>query len=62
MGADEGDMIYLSDERKWLGGLKSVHAFYGKPHTEDGIVYLSKNHLDSGRFDEQRKLIGEKEL
>ena len=62
MGADEGDMIYLSDERKWLGGLKSVHAFYGKPHTEDGIVYLSKDHLDSGRFDEQRKLIGEKEL
>ncbi len=62
MGADEGDMIYLADERKWLGGLKSVHSFYGKPHNEDGIVYISQSHLDSGRFDEQRKLIGEKEL
>ena len=62
MGADEGDMVYLSDERKWLGGLKSVHAVYGRPHTEDGVVYISNTQLDSGRFDSDKRLSAEKEL
>jgi len=62
MGADEGDMVYLSDERKWLGGLKSVHAVYGRPHTEDGVVYISNTQLDSGRFDSNKRLSAEKEL
>ena len=38
MAAKPGDLVYLSDKRKWLGGLKSIHSVYGKPHRDDGIV------------------------
>jgi SSS family solute:Na+ symporter len=62
MGADVGDMVYLADERKWLGGLKSIHSIYGEPHTHDGLVYITKSHAESGLFDSNRKLIAEKEL
>ncbi len=62
MGADVGDLVYLSDERKWLGGLKSVHSVFGEPHNDDGIVYITKIHEESGRFDQNYKLITEKEL
>ena len=48
MGADVGDLVYLSDERKWLGGLKSVHSVFGEPHNDDGIVYITKIHEESG--------------
>ena len=62
MGADVGDLVYLADERKWLGGLKSVHSVYGEPHKEDGVVYITQFQVESGLFDEKRKLIAEKEL
>ena len=62
MGADEGEMVYLSDERKWLGGLKSIHSYYGKPHREDGVVYISESQSEAGRFDSERHLIADKEL
>ena len=31
MQADVGDLVYLTDASKWLGGLKSVHSVYGEP-------------------------------
>jgi SSS family solute:Na+ symporter len=62
MGADVGDLVYLADERKWLGGLKSIHSVYGEPHKEDGFVYITQFDVESGLFDEKRKLIAEKEL
>jgi SSS family solute:Na+ symporter len=62
MGADVGDLVYLADERKWLGGLKSIHSVYGEPHKEDGVVHITQFHVESGLFDEKRKLIVEKEL
>ena len=62
MGADVGDMVYLADERKWLGGLKSIHSFYGEPHRDDGVVYITQSHAESGLFDKKRKMIAEKEL
>ena len=62
MGADMGDMVYLADERKWLGGLKSIHSFYGEPHRDDGVVYITQSHAESRLFDKKRKLIAEKEL
>ncbi|PKL81867.1 MAG: sodium:proline symporter, partial [Ignavibacteriae bacterium HGW-Ignavibacteriae-3] len=40
MSAGVGDLVYISDSRKWLGGLKSCHTVYGEPHHEDGVVYL----------------------
>ena len=62
MAADVGDLVYLSDERKWLGGLKSFHSVYGEPHNEDGKVYIGQAHADSGMLDQNYKLHGEKEL
>ena len=62
MSADVGDLAYLTDERKWLGGLKSFHSVFGEPHTEDGKVYISKSHVESGMLDDNYKLRAEKEL
>ena len=62
MAAEVGDLVYLSDERKWLGGLKSFHSVYGEPHNEDGKVYIGQGHADSGKLDQNYKLSGEKEL
>jgi len=62
MSADVGDLVYLSDERKWLGGLKSFHSTFGEPHKEDGKVYIGKKHMESGMIDENYKLRAEKEL
>ena len=62
MSAEPGDLVYITDARKWLGGLKSCHTVFGKPHDEDGIVYLRKLHLEKGLFVEGRLLEAEKEM
>jgi len=62
MAAEVGDLVYISDARKYLGGLKSVHTVYGEPHDEDGIVYISSEHLEQGQFVKGKLLIAEKEM
>ena len=62
MAAEVGDLVYLSDKRKWLGGLKSIHSEYGEPHDEEGVVFINRDHLDNGLFDEGKSLIAEKEM
>ena len=62
MKAKPGDLVYLSDSRRWLGGLKSIHSIYGEPHDQEGIVYIDKDQNLSGRFDENFKLEAEKEF
>ncbi len=62
MAAEVGDLVYISDARKYLGGLKSVHTIYGEPHNEDGIVYISSEHLAQGQFVKGKLLIAEKEM
>ena len=62
LGAEVGDLVYLSDKRRWLGGLKSIHSKIGKPHNEDGKVYLSEDQIDHGLFDKGKMLIAEKEM
>jgi SSS family solute:Na+ symporter len=62
MQADVGDLVYLCDIRKWLGGLKSVHSVYGEPHTEDGIVYITDENFAQGQFVKGKTLIAEKEM
>ena len=62
LGAKVGDLVYLSDKRKWLGGLKSIHSRFGKSHNEDGIVYLNKDQIEHGLFDKDKILIAEKEM
>lgn len=62
MAADPGDLVYVCDARKYLGGLKSVHSTYGEPHNEDGIVYITQEHIDQGQFVKDKILTAEKEM
>lgn len=62
MSAEPGDLVYLCDKRKWLGGLKSIHSVYGKPHNDDGIVYINQSQSESGLFSGGYTLIAEKEM
>ena len=62
MKANPGDFLYIQDARWWLGGLKSAHSIYGKPHNEDGVVYINASHLDHGQFLEDFQLKAEKEM
>lgn len=62
MKAEPGDLVYISDARKYLGGLKSVHSVYGEPHNEDGVVYITDEHQKRGLFITDKILIAEKEM
>jgi Na+/proline symporter len=62
MTAEVGDMVYLCDARKYLGGLKSVHTRIGEPHNEPGIVFISKEHKLTALFQEDKILYAEKEM
>jgi SSS family solute:Na+ symporter len=62
MKANAGDLVYLTDKRKWLGGLKSIHSVFGEPHDEDGIVYATQDHVEQGQFIKGKLLLAEKEM
>jgi SSS family solute:Na+ symporter len=62
MAAEVGDLVYISDARRYLGGLKSVHTIYGEPHDKEGIVYITSEHLAQGQFVKGKLLIAEKEM
>jgi solute:Na+ symporter, SSS family len=62
MAAEVGDLVYISDNRWWLGGLKSVHSTYGTPHNDEGVVYMTQDLWESGMFDERKLLLAEKEM
>jgi SSS family solute:Na+ symporter len=62
MKAHTGDLVYLADKRKWLGGLKSIHSVIGEPHEETGLVYLTEEQMENGLFDSERMLDVEKEM
>jgi SSS family solute:Na+ symporter len=62
MAAEPGDLVYICDARKYLGGLKSIHTVFGEPHNEDGIVYLNDEHIQSGQFVKDKLVTTEKEM
>ncbi len=62
MEAEPGDLVYLSDHRKYLGGLKSCHTVYGEPHQENGVVYIRQIHITKGLFVKDSILEAEKEM
>lgn len=62
MSADPGDLVYMTDARKYLGGLKSVHSVYGEPHNDDGVVYITDENIQQGQFIKNKPLIAEKEM
>jgi len=63
MAAEVGDLVYLCDNRAYLGGLKSIHTVYGEPHDgEDGIVLIGNEDLLNGVFVKGKILTAEKEM
>lgn len=58
--AREGDLVYLSDSRWWLGGLRSLHARAGQPHDEPGVVHVNAAVLDTSALLPNRKATIEK--
>jgi SSS family solute:Na+ symporter len=62
MKANIGDLVYISDHRAWLGGLKSIHSVYGEPHNEEGKVLISNEDKLNGQFIEGQFLTAEKEM
>ncbi|NQU27392.1 MAG: sodium:solute symporter family protein [Candidatus Marinimicrobia bacterium] len=62
MNANIGDLLYLCDKRKWLGGLKSIHVVFGTPHAEDGTIYITDEQQKGGMFVTGRLLTAEKEM
>ncbi len=62
MKAKTGDLVYLSDKRKWMGGLKSIHSVFGSPHNQTGTVYITPSQFKHGLFVEGKLLDAEKEM
>ena len=62
MKAAVGDLVYISDKRKWMGGLKSIHSVFGAPHDEDGTVYITPDQIKHGLFVEGKILEAEKDM
>ena len=40
LGAADGDLLYISDRRRWLGGLHSTHAIVGGITTDDAERFV----------------------
>lgn len=51
LSAEVGDILYLSDARRWLGGLRAIHAKAAAPHfDEPASIYVSKDLVAEGEL------------
>jgi SSS family solute:Na+ symporter len=56
MAAKKGDIVYVSDARRWLGGLRSVHARISAIHEEDTLeVWITPALAKQGNLVVDRK-------
>jgi len=62
MEAEVGDLVYVTDKRKILGGLKSFHSKLGEPHDETGKIYIAEEHRLAAQFKEGNAVTVEKEM
>ncbi|MGD8451599.1 MAG: sodium/solute symporter [Phycisphaerae bacterium] len=60
MRAEPGDLLYVSDARWWLGGLRSLHCRAGTPHEQDGTVLMNEAAFAGGSFVRGRRVRVEK--
>ena len=60
INAHKGDILFIEDSRRWLGGLLSVQLKAGTPHNQEGIIYLTASHVEEGQLNIKRPLRVEK--
>jgi len=58
--ARPGDLLYVADARRWLGGLRSAHCRAGEPHELGNVVLMSQAAYQAGRFLPGRRVRVEK--
>lgn len=63
LAADGGEIVYVTDARGWLGGLRSTHAkVLAEPHDHGEVVYVAPDVADNGHFLPGKMLKVEKEM
>ncbi|MBC8369670.1 MAG: sodium:solute symporter family protein [Planctomycetes bacterium] len=62
LAAEAGDLAYICDKRKWLGGLRSAHGHFDGVHDLGETVLLSQEIYDNGHFLPGKLLVVEKEF
>jgi hypothetical protein len=60
MKAKEGDLLYVADARRWLGGLRSSHCRAGQPHDQGNVVLMAAEAFKAGNFRPSRRVRVEK--
>ncbi len=51
IGAAPGDLLYVADARRWLGGLRSIHATAAEPHLGDrNTIQVTQDLIDEGEL------------
>jgi SSS family solute:Na+ symporter len=60
--ANVGDLVYVCDSRRRLGGLRSLHVKVGEPHREAAMAIISNSLLKQGNLLPDRKVRIEKIL
>lgn len=60
LAAEPGDLLYLADSRKRLGGLRSLHAKAGTAHSNPGIVLIPEGLFDTSNLLPHREVRVEK--
>jgi SSS family solute:Na+ symporter len=58
--ARAGDLLYVADARRWLGGLRSAHCRAGTPHEQGNIVLMHAEAFKAGNFLPGRRVRVEK--
>jgi SSS family solute:Na+ symporter len=48
LSAEAGDLVYVEDGRRWLGGLRSVHAKITDIHSDEGSIQVSQALVKEG--------------
>lgn len=49
LAAEPGDLLYVSDDRWWLGGLRSIHVRAAEPHSDE-FIKLSTADVERGQL------------
>ena len=60
LAADPGDLLYVADARRYLGGLRSLHAVAAKPHAGVRAIQMNRATLELGDLRADRPVRVEK--